>query len=43
LKQLNANSSFRGFGGGKMEDAGLHLVKHYKDLAFMGFYEVIKI
>ena len=42
LKELDVNSSFRGFGGDKMADSGLHLVKHYKDLAFMGFYEVIK-
>ena len=42
LKELDENSSFRGFGGDKMEDAGMQIVKHYKDLAFMGFYEVIK-
>ena len=42
LKKLDINSSFRGFGGDKMENAGLCLVKHYKDLAFMGFYEVLK-
>jgi lipid-A-disaccharide synthase len=30
------------WGGNKMKDAGATLVKHYKDLAFMGFTEVIK-
>ena len=34
--------NFRGWGGDKMEAAGTLLVKHYKDLAFMGFTEVIK-
>lgn len=34
--------NFRGWGGDKMENAGALLVKHYKDLAFMGFTEVIK-
>jgi lipid-A-disaccharide synthase len=30
------------WGGDKMKGAGATLVKHYKDLAFMGFTEVIK-
>ncbi len=30
------------WGGNKMEQAGATVVKHYKDLAFMGFAEVIK-
>jgi lipid-A-disaccharide synthase len=32
----------RCWGGDLMEDAGADLVKHYRDLAFMGFIEVIK-
>ena len=32
----------RCWGGDKMEAAGAELVKHYKDLAFMGFTEVIR-
>jgi len=36
------NAEFRVWGGDKMEAAGGHLVKHYKELAFMGFVEVAK-
>jgi lipid-A-disaccharide synthase len=32
----------RAWGGDKMEAAGAKLVKHYRDLAFMGFVEVVK-
>ncbi|OPZ99689.1 MAG: Lipid-A-disaccharide synthase [Bacteroidetes bacterium ADurb.Bin408] len=32
---------FRCWGGDRMKDAGGELVKHYKDLAFMGFLEVV--
>ena len=42
LKSLDSNASFRCWGGDKMEAAGATLVKHYKDLAFMGFIEVAK-
>ena len=41
IKKLDNNSTFRGFGGDRMEEEGLELVKHYKDLSFMGFWEVI--
>ncbi len=34
--------SIRCWGGDKMEATGATLVKHYKELAFMGFAEVIK-
>lgn len=33
---------FRGWGGDLMENAGCHIVKHFRDLAFMGFLEVVK-
>lgn len=33
--------SFRGWGGNLMSDQGVEVVKHYKDLAFMGFVEVL--
>ena len=33
-------ADFRFWGGNKMQDIGGTLVKHYKDLAFMGFWEV---
>lgn len=40
--KLDADASIRGWGGDKMEVAGATLAKHYKDLAFMGFAEVVK-
>ena len=42
LKNLDADADVRAWGGDKMEAAGAVLVKHYRDLAFMGFVEVIK-
>lgn len=42
LLLLNNNCTVRCWGGEKMQAAGATLVKHYKDLAFMGFTEVIK-
>lgn len=41
LKQQDPEAEFRCWGGEKMEAAGGTLVKHYKDLAFMGFWEVL--
>lgn len=42
LKKKDAEAEIRCWGGDKMEAAGATLVKHYKELAFMGFLEVIK-
>jgi len=42
LYKLNADTDIRCWGGDKMQKAGATLVKHYKELAFMGFTEVIK-
>jgi lipid-A-disaccharide synthase len=42
LYKLDAAANIRCWGGDKMEAAGGTLVKHYRDLAFMGFVEVIK-
>ncbi|MFY7651821.1 MAG: lipid-A-disaccharide synthase [Chitinophagaceae bacterium] len=42
LKKQDANASFRCWGGDLMQNAGGNLVKHYKELAFMGFIEVVK-
>jgi lipid-A-disaccharide synthase len=42
LKEINTNAGFRCWGGDLMQAAGGDLVKHYRDLAFMGFAEVIK-
>ena len=41
LRQEDAHAEFRFWGGDLMEQAGGTLVKHYKDLAFMGFTEVL--
>ena len=41
LKKLDAQSEFRAWGGDLMNEAGANVVKHYKELAFMGFWEVI--
>ncbi len=42
IKRLDPAASIRAWGGDLMKDAGASLVKHYRDLAFMGFWEVIK-
>jgi lipid-A-disaccharide synthase len=42
LKKKDTAASIRCWGGDKMQAAGATLVKHYKELAFMGFLEVIK-
>ncbi len=41
LKKLDASAQFRCWGGDKMKEQGAELVKHYRDLAFMGFTEVL--
>jgi len=42
LKRLNSNLEIRGWGGDLMQKEGVDLRKHYRDLAFMGFVEVVK-
>jgi lipid-A-disaccharide synthase len=42
IKKLDPSAQFRCWGGDKMKEEGGELVKHYRDLAFMGFAEVIK-
>ncbi|MEZ4810607.1 MAG: lipid-A-disaccharide synthase [Allomuricauda sp.] len=42
LKKEDAEAEIRCWGGDLMEQAGGQLAKHYKDMAFMGFLEVIK-
>ena len=42
LRRLDKDSDIRGWGGKKMAAAGATVVKDYKELAFMGFSEVIK-
>ncbi len=40
LKARDPQAEFRCWGGDLMEAAGGDIVKHYRDLAFMGFWEV---
>jgi lipid-A-disaccharide synthase len=42
IQKLDADADIRCWGGDKMKATGATLVKHYKDLAFMGFAEIIK-
>lgn len=41
IKILDHQATFRCWGGDKMKMQGVTLVKHIKDLAFMGFLEVV--
>lgn len=41
LKKKDPNANIRCWGGDKMQNAGGVLVKHYKEMAFMGFLEVL--
>lgn len=40
IKYQDANAEFRFFGGDLMQAQGGYLVKHYRDMAYMGFVEV---
>ena len=42
IQKLDKEADIRCWGGDKMAAAGATVVKHYKDLAFMGFSEVVK-
>ena len=41
LQQIDPKAEFHFWGGDRMEAVGGKLVKHYRDLAFMGFWEVV--
>ena len=41
LKQEDKNAEFRFYGGDKMAAVGGTLVKHYRELAYMGFIPVL--
>jgi lipid-A-disaccharide synthase len=41
LKKVDPQAVVRAWGGDLMEAAGADVVKHYRDLAFMGFVEVL--
>jgi lipid-A-disaccharide synthase len=42
LQQIDKEADFRFFGGEQMQAIGGTLVKHYQEMAVMGFWEVIK-
>lgn len=41
IMQNDSQADFRAWGGDLMQKEGATIVKHYRDLAFMGFAEVI--
>ncbi len=41
LQEFDSEAQFRGWGGDFMKNAGMDLVVHYKNLAFMGIWEVL--
>jgi lipid-A-disaccharide synthase len=41
LKKYDLHATFKGFGGDYMQQAGLDLSVHYRDLAFMGLKEFV--
>lgn len=41
LAEIDSQAQFRFWGGDRMEAVGGKLIKHYRDLAFMGFWEVV--
>ncbi len=42
LRTEDPEAEIRAWGGDLMQEAGAEVVKHYRDLAFMGFVEVVK-
>ena len=41
LRANDAEAEFRGFGGDLMQAEGMQLLRHYSDLAYMGFVQVV--
>ena len=41
IRKLDPDADIRCWGGDMMQAAGANVVKHYRDLAFMGFVEVV--
>ena len=41
IRLIDVEAQFRGFGGDLMEKAGMTVLKHYRDMAFMGIVPVI--
>ena len=42
IKKKDPGAVIRGWGGELMQEAGVEIIKNYRDLAFMGFTEVIR-
>ncbi|MGL4292444.1 MAG: lipid-A-disaccharide synthase [Bacteroidales bacterium] len=42
LREKDPNAEFRFFGGDLMQAQGGELVKHYRDMAYMGFVQVVR-
>ncbi|NIK73079.1 lipid-A-disaccharide synthase [Thermonema lapsum] len=42
LQAIDPQAQIRGWGGESMQAAGVEVLRHYNDMAFMGFWEVIK-
>lgn len=42
LQKKDPNATFQGWGGSLMAEQGVDVIKHYKELAFMGFIEVVQ-
>lgn len=42
IRRADSDAIIRGWGGDKMSAAGVHIVKHISELAFMGFAEVVR-
>lgn len=42
IREQDPDAHCRAFGGEQMEAAGAVIVRHYRDMAFMGFLEVVK-
>lgn len=41
MRSKRQDLELRGWGGDLMQEAGVSIVKHYRELAFMGFFEVV--
>lgn len=41
IKSYDENSVFTGFGGDMMQNAGCRIVRHYRDMAYMGVVDVV--
>ncbi|WP_338871626.1 lipid-A-disaccharide synthase [Spirosoma sp. SC4-14] len=42
IRHYDSEAQCRAYGGEQMQEAGAVLVRHYRDMAFMGFLEVVK-